>query len=245
MKTLIKVANLLIMFLPGLLYSQGINKNENAGKFVKAQEQILDQSSGSLSLLQGNKGGGGYFSAGFSGQMGMYLNDDWVPGYIVLNDGTSFDKLLLRYDIYHQQMQFIKDNDTLAVKQPCEIKYILLGDRKFIQTEFNNEGAIQNGYFEMLTDGDCKLLFRRLVKYHFTSDTGNENPRKDYAGEGQYFICKKGDHVARQILPARKSILSAFSDEEKNMKEFIKVNNLKIRTKADLKLVVEFYNSLK
>jgi hypothetical protein len=245
MKTLIKSATVLIMFLPLVSISQNNIKSANPGSETKSQEYIADRSAGSVSLIQGNVGGGGYFFAGFAGQLGMFLNEDWVPGYIVLNDGVSLDQIMLRYDIYHQQMQFVNKDDTLAISNPDEIEYILMDGRKFIFTVFNNDGAVQKGYFEVLTEGECKLLLRRFVKYHYLTSSDNDKHKDEYSGVSQYFVQKKEDRVARQIVPGRKSILCVFNDEEKKVREFIKVNNLKIKSADDLVQIVNFYNSLK
>ena len=52
------------------------------------------------------------------------------------------DNILLRYDIYHQQIQFIRENDTLAFSKPEEVKCFIFDNRKFVYADFQSNGVI-------------------------------------------------------------------------------------------------------
>jgi hypothetical protein len=192
---------------------------------------------------QGTKGGAHSPSAISEKNDGMYLEPGWMPGKVMLNDRSVIDNILLRYDIYHQQIQFIRENDTLAFAKPEEAEYFIFDDRKFIYSDFQSNDIIGKRYFEVLSDGNCKLLLHRTVKYHLDPDAHSNLADDLYIRESEYYILKKGD-IAKPVSAGRKSMLCAFKDKEEQVKEFIKDNNLKMNTCDQMQQVVEYYNSL-
>lgn len=179
----------------------------------------------------------------YSQETGMYLDEKWKPGFAVLADQTQLDNLLLRYDIYHQQMQFISAGDTMAYAHPEELDYLVIDGKKFIFQEYEKDNIRQTGYFEVLKDGDCQLLLMRSVTHHIHGDNLAGESREKYIRDIKYFV-KKDNLVAREIRACRKSVLHVFQDQEEAVRGFIKNNDLKMRSCEDLMQVVSFYNSL-
>jgi hypothetical protein len=173
----------------------------------------------------------------------MYLEPGWENGYVVLKDKTMMDGILLRYDLYHQQMQYIRDNDTMAFSRPEELDYLYIGDQKFIYTEFESEGVVKNGFFEVLHEGKCPLYLQRMVKYHLDPESEPQLKHDVYVRECGYFVKKSGE-MARPIKNNKKSILCAFKDKEEEVSKFMDDNDLSGKTCDELKLVIAFYNSL-
>ena len=190
-----------------------------------------------------NNAGGKYERYPYSRESGMYLNEGWSQGYASLKDRSRMDHLLLRYDVYNQQMQFISGTDTLAFSNPGELDYLQMDGKRFIYGPFEYEGVMDEGYFEVLKDGDCQLLLRRTVTHHIQKDGISGPGEEEFLRDVTYFI-KKGDQVAREIRTCKKSVLCAFKDEEEKVKEFMKTNDLKMKCCEDLMQVVAFYNSL-
>jgi hypothetical protein len=187
--------------------------------------------------------GGKYGKETFVEEEGMYLDEGWLPGYAVLMDKTCLDALYLRYDIYNQQMQFLHSTDTVAFAKPEELDYLYIGNLRFIFVEFNRAGVVEKGYFEVLADGDCKLLLRRSVTVHVKDIASDGSARDEYQRESAYFL-KKGDQPSFEIKASKKSVLAALQDEEQKVGEFMNNNKLKVDNAKDLIEVVGFYNSL-
>jgi hypothetical protein len=197
-----------------------------------------------MALLQdqGKTGGAAGESEKIS-QSGMFLEPQWTPGYVVIGEKSVIDELLLRYDLYHQQFHFIRGNDTMAFSRPEELLMICMGDKRFIYTDFEDDGVIRKGFFEQLSDEECKLLARHTVKYHM--DPG-ARPRLDedlYIQECGYYVKKKSD-PARPVRICRKGVLCAFREREDQIKAFMDDNGIKMKNCEDLRQVVDYYNSL-
>ena len=176
-------------------------------------------------------------------ETGIYLEPGWEKGYAVLKDKTMLDGIMVRYDLYNQQMQFIRNADTLAFSKPDELDYLYIGARKFIYSEYISEGIVKNGFFEVLHEGECPLYLQRSVKYHLDPETDNDLKNDVYVRECGYFVKKSGE-MAQPIKMNRKSILCAFKDKEEEVARFMDDNDLDGKTCDELKLVIAFYGSL-
>jgi hypothetical protein len=224
--------------------TEGIKKAETAPTPVeKPPKQPKNKQDIALIQEQGTTGGATNISNNPYISSGMFLEPGWMPGRVIIDDRNTLDIVMLRYDIYHQQMQFIRGKDTLAFSKPEEIKCFELEGKRFIYIDFESNGKIGKSYFEVLYDGNCKLLLHRTVQYHQYSESPLSQPSDLYNREYEYYISKKDD-VARPVRPSTKSVLNVFNDKEEEIRYFINDNNLKMNNSDHLKQVVAYYNSL-
>jgi len=223
--------------------NEGIKTASNPVQYDKSPMNAKITQDFAMVQEQGTTGGAPGPSAIADKNSGMFLEPGWTPGRVVLIDQSVLDNILLRYDIYHQQVQFVRENDTLAFAKPEEAACFILDNRKFIYTDYENGGLISKGYFEVLSDGNCKLLLRRMVKYHLDPDEHSNISDDLYVRESEYYIKKNAD-MAKPVRACRKSVLCAFKDKEEQVKWFIEENNLKMNTCDQIQLVVAYYNSL-
>jgi hypothetical protein len=172
-----------------------------------------------------------------------YLEPGWAQGRVTLIDNSVLDPIMLRYDIYDQQLQFIRESDTLAFAKPEEVVSFVLDNRNFVNIDYQKDDEIKKGYLEVLSEGNCQLLVRRIVKYHVTPETKPNLDEDVYVRESTYYISKNGE-TAKPIKACRKGVLCMFSDKEEQVKQFMNDNNMKMNTCDQLKEVVEYYNSL-
>jgi hypothetical protein len=192
----------------------------------------------------------GNISAGWKGSVreeeetGIYLIPEWVSGKVILKDNTTLENLKLRYNIYHQQMQFISEGDTLAFSKPEELNCLFLGDKKFIFIDFDNKGSVEKGYFELRADGRCQLLLRRSITYHLIDESVSANGKDPYMRSCDFYI-RKNNEIAKPIIPSKKTILNVLNDRQDTVREFINDNKLNMRNYDDFLLVINFYNNLK
>ena len=233
---------LVLLVFSGLLcFSQSGNDKQST---EKSQPQLTaTDPGGSSGMTVGQvqaKAGSNYRGTENIDHSTMYLFPEWKQGYVVLNDGGMIDDILIRYDLYHQQMQFVREGDTLAFSSPEELKYLSLDGMKFIYLSFDNKGAIDKGYFEVIHDGECMLLQRRVIKYHYSDAASSQT---EYACSNEYYV-RKENRLAKPVTACKKSVLCVFSDREEEIKAFMKSNDLKMKSCEELKKVVEFYDSL-
>ncbi|MCU0369894.1 MAG: hypothetical protein MUC31_00625 [Bacteroidales bacterium] len=223
--------------------NEGIKPVANPQEPVKTSMHSRTTQQMALMQEQGTSGGDASPAGMASTSGGMYLEPGWAPGRVLLSDGSVMENIRLRYDIYHQQIQFIKEKDTLAFSKPEEVKYFIFDGRNFIYSEFQKEDVTAKGYFEILTEGECKLFLHRSIKYHADPESDPNLKEEVYIRESEYFI-SRNDDVARPVRACRKGVLCVFKDKEEQVDEFMKVNNLKMKTCDEFIQVVQYYNSL-
>jgi hypothetical protein len=222
-----------------VVYSQGV-KDPVASKYYnedKVAAVSAENSGGGISdFTPANKG------SAFLGQLSsIYYSNCFEKGIVELVDGTTLDPVMLRYDLYYQQFQFLKEDDTMAFARPEELSGVYLGTKKFIYSAYINRDFLDSSYFEVISDGKCRLLRRHYIKYHLAEK--DPSVEKQYTYETRLFV-KKGREPATPLRKCRKAVCCTFSDRKDEVNQFIKTNGLKMRKTEDLVRVIEFYNTL-
>ncbi len=173
-----------------------------------------------------------------------FLNPEFNNGVLIFHDGTRIADKPLRYNLYTQQMQFIEGNDTLALGNPQQIKYIRIADRVFVYTNYLHKGEHRSGYFELLENGSCRLLKRWSALYHELDPDGNDTG----SDEGFYRDChcymQFFMNPATPVQVRKKHFLNSFASNSDDINALMKQENLKPKNEADLIKIVDYYNSL-
>jgi len=224
----------------GVYGQDEVNTLKRGTRAPEAQQQGVSD----IDLLSDSKSGSGISTTYLGIPGSMYLDDNFNKGKVVFSNETIWNDLMLRYNIYNQQMQYIKEDDTLAFAKANEIHELCIDDRTFVCTDFENDGVLNTGYFELLVSGECNLLLRRTVKYHLDG-SGTENPyEEEYIKSSTLFYQQEGK-PAQLLRSNKKCILKTFGDKEAEVNDFIKTNNLKMSSFQDIMMVVDFYNNIK
>jgi len=171
----------------------------------------------------------------------MYFGSAWPEGVINLRDGSNIKGRNLRYDIYADQMQMTDGKDTLAIAKPEEISSLSFDGHTFIYQPFECSGLVKEGYFEVIVPGKTELLLKRSITFHLKGD--DPNAKDKYYVSDCYFL-KKGDNPAIKVLCNKKSALEGLCEHRDEIDAYIKKTGKKVKTVADLKDLVNYYNSL-
>ena len=245
MKTSLISILLILVFVFGssLLYAQQQVPSQITSKYHRQLPPDLrpsDLGGGSTSESY-ISAAGGYAETGTEGS--MYYIDEWKPGRVMLRDNSVMDHIQLRYNIYARQMQYTDGKDTLAFANPEELQYVFFDDHLFIYTTYLDGTTISSDYFEVIAKGECKLLARKVVKFHQEFDESAKGGCKESYTKCCELYIKKGEEPARYVNCDKKSICSALSDKEEAVRAFIEENHLKMKSREDLTRVMEFYNN--
>ncbi len=189
--------------------------------------------------------GGLEYKNGLEGTPGSaYLNPDWQPGVIVMKDQTVIENLHMRYNLYTQQIQFVKETDTMAIGNPEDISKIRIADKEFVYIEYLDNNLVKSGYFELRQDGNCRLLKRWKAMYHLLDETTNNDEQTETFIKDCHCYLQLGDRPAFSAGNNKNQLLACFGNKSERVKEFMKKSNIKLKNEEDLKMVIKFYNSL-
>lgn len=245
MKRTIAMFLAFLIMIPFIARSQNEGVKPVANPAPSQKKPVYDRTTREMAMLreQGTSGGSPCPTGLPSESATCYLEPGWTSGHVMLNDNSLLEDLRLRYDIYHQQLQFVRDDDTLAFAKPEEVKCFMLGDRHFIYADYQVDNIIGHGYFELASEGKCRLLVRRTVKYHADPENKPNIEEDVYVKECSYFISKNGE-TAKPIKLNRKSVLAAFSDKQEQIRQYMADHDIRLNDCHQLKEVVDYYNSL-
>ncbi|MCF8298417.1 MAG: hypothetical protein K9J13_12795 [Saprospiraceae bacterium] len=179
-----------------------------------------------------------------------YLSNNFMLGNLIAENDTV--KALFRYNVFNQLMEIIYKDDTLNITSPFKLKEINFSNRKFIyccaiETKSNNQ-LLNSNYYEVITDGYCQLLLKRVKKldenaYVRNYMGGGGDGRAMYSTiESHYIRINRGEAV--KLNKNKKGVLSVLSDKELEIESFIEKEKIQFNKIDDIAKIIDYYNSL-
>lgn len=177
-----------------------------------------------------------------------YLSEEFVDGALTAADGTRIEGLKIRYDIYADEMQFILNADTASINRPLALRSLELEGKKFIYDVYQvSENVVAAGYFEVITEDELSLLFRRELELEYdvyVPNYGGGGGTKDFKfKKNNNLYVRQGRSAARKIYK-KKDFLNAITGHHDQVKQYIKANRISIRNQKELEDLVLYYNTL-
>lgn len=171
-------------------------------------------------------------------KLNYYLDETWQAGVYYTKTNTPVNGLLFRYNIYTDQIELrsVIDHNNMDI--------ISIGSKKFIYSQYLNEDSTQDeGYFELLVNGDCKLLIRRNIAYTERSDADNAYGSAASTKIVEKYYIKKNNDVAVVIDKSKESIANILSDKDA-FSNYIDDKLLIFITEKKLMEIIKHYNNI-
>lgn len=188
--------------------------------------------------------------------------DNFQDGKLVLNDSTVYELKMNYHQIYDEVLFISSKGDTLAVKEPETIAYVVIGTDSFY---YVNKGFVQKvTHFEA-----NNILAKRILKYIGKESKGPygvyspvsssynqpeiavtdlDHLRKMkndelllYVYHVQYYI---SDRFRNYYPVTKKNIFNIFSKNEKELKQYFKANDVNLNKYDDLNKLLTFIYGL-
>jgi hypothetical protein len=213
-------------------------------------DQHGDDHESDLRILNSDFSGMSEITDGLQNNLLSYLEKLRNDYEAQIND---FFKLngLFRYNLYAQEFELVYQKDTFAITAPFNVKSISISNMKFLYGLYvkrtGRHPHLGSAYFQVLSEGDCKLLMRHDVKIN----SGGGPITYSWAGGADVFVQyqqiyyqeTEGSEVIL-LKHRRKSIFRLFDDQAEEIKKFIRAENINIRDDAGLVRVFNYYNTL-
>ncbi|NVK53685.1 MAG: hypothetical protein HWD85_12185 [Flavobacteriaceae bacterium] len=210
-----------------------------------------------------NLRGGSSLSDGFKmnrkdTQGHQFLLNDWVEGFLVDNNGKMSSKKLLNLDIYNNNPTYKASNsqkDIFVIDNSLFSGFVLIDKNKkqyiFTKIEGNKfkRGKKETKYYQLLNAPKKSFILESIKKMKdpnasgWTSSLNNTKVAKFVKKEAYYILNSKGKY--EKIKLKESHILKALKDKKKQVKAYIKSNNINIKSPADVITVLDYYASLK
>jgi hypothetical protein len=175
-----------------------------------------------------------------------YLNDEFVDGEVFTTSKIRYEGMLLRYNIYNDEMEFKAENDQiLAIASPEGIEKIEYGDIKMVYSPYSDAKNSKNGFFIALREGKASLYKKPEIVYQEAKEAAaysDPKPAMFVRKPDKYYI-RTGNDAAR-LSNKKKDLPDLFPDHSSEIASFIKSNSINPNKEEDLKKLVDYYNSL-
>jgi hypothetical protein len=195
-----------------------------------------------LSLYTGKQYNDNY---GQIGDHQFFLDDYWEQGSVVFDD-QFYDSIYLKFDIYNDELlvEYFSDKGLAMtlVLQKTMISGFQLQGHTFIKLQVNSAATIKAGFYDQLVLGSNLSLYARRQK-EIVRTSGSNTLKDDFVQKDKYFLLKDDSYYP---VKNRGSVVHILEDHKKEVKHFIKSNNLRFQTEKDrdFTIVARYYESL-
>ena len=232
MKIKTALAGLLIALLfgaPGL--AQVFNHNGTNPKFQEMFHKTTLYINNDYANIEGNP----------------FVDKEFQTGTLQFKDSIVVSDILLRLNHYSDQIEFRENNQILGLGNPEDLVQVQFGAHTFIYSDYKEGNKNKNGYFEVLANGNVKLLYRResIVKREQVPASNYSGGNfKDYFRTAREYYLKTGAEPAHKIIKSQKSVFKFLPEKETELKKYIKTQHLRINKDKDLIKLINYYNSI-
>ncbi len=172
-----------------------------------------------------------------------YLFDNWVKGAVQLGNGVVYKDIFLMYDQVDDAISFTyKSNSTQAQRFVDPVVRFTIGDKVFRRDLLAKGQPMPEEFFEVLVDGETKLLRRTSKKVLNEVNHAVATKQKSIYTVVSYYLTVSGKLV--KLKNDKNSVLKALQKHQASIKSYIKDNNLDLKDEHDLEKLITYYNSL-
>lgn len=174
-----------------------------------------------------------------------YLKDDFETGEITLVDSTVFPDILLRYNIYNDQIEFQDEGKNYVIGTKILVKNITLGEDIFVVDLLETVNGERQGFLTLLADGEVKLLCKynmELTDRVPSKALQDPQPRKFVRKQDIYFV-KVGLQRINEIGSVKKLIIY-LENHQDELKTFSKKEKILSNNPEELAKLITYFNSL-
>lgn len=216
---------LILFLLTSFMFAQGTTKS---GQVMDANNSII--MGGQRTVYKGTP----YFS-------------DWLKGYLILDNNSKTNDMLLRYDMNKEQLEFQRKKKMFAISVEKINKYVIYATNRNIvfQNGFStdiDEDINKNTLFRVIYNGKYKLL-----AYHSSYldkniyEYNNANDLQEYRNTIEYFLVTPNGKF-HEVELKLKDILNILPGENENLKKYAAQNSLdEFYPEIQVRMILEFY----
>ncbi len=180
-----------------------------------------------------------------------YAEENFQSGNIYKNGKVVASNVALRYNVLRDELE-VKSNMSMADAQAKVLQrdtdiYVRILNDVFVYIKPTAEDS-KSGYFKVLYEGEKYHLYQKFTKEFIEGKKAINSVAQDvpptYKGDEElYLVPVNGKPI--ELSGSRNSKLKSFPTHNKQLKKYVKENNLNINKDYSLEKLVAHYNTLK
>ncbi|MBK6817786.1 MAG: hypothetical protein IPK94_09855 [Saprospiraceae bacterium] len=173
-----------------------------------------------------------------------YLNDTFKVADVYTTKGI-FKDVLVRYDVYRDWIEFLKNNQTFILDPSADLLKVDLHDQAWYVQPYEEGGRLKLGFFKMLVGDKVKLMVRKTVKFQdrklAKALEAKGTPPQYVPGKDQYYL--RVDTRPSELLYSAKKIADLLPDHKNSIASYIKRKKVSLK-EAELLELMAYYQKL-
>jgi hypothetical protein len=172
----------------------------------------------------------------------------WQRGYILMKGGKKSGELILRYDMWKNNVQFTRNKKIYMIPAKKISGFVIKttdGNITFKNGFKTDQKHInQNTFLRIIYDGNVKLLGHHtstLIKNIATYGTATK--KNKFIHHIHYFL-QTPNGAFHKVKLKRKDILDALPNYKKEVKNYAKKQHLSFEKKPDLKKILAYFDHI-
>jgi len=177
-----------------------------------------------------------------------YLTDQYLPSKVYFKDREKELSTKLRYNAYSNEFEFTLDNQRYVITNKTEIDSIEHLGHKFVyRTYVDQHGNDQEGFMARLVDGSCTLYKIYSIEFFEAeppqSGYDEAKPARFEEENPVYSLqCKDDSHPKAIESFRRGKFLNRYGSLEKELKRYMRDQNIRLYREDDLVQFIRYYN---
>lgn len=165
-----------------------------------------------------------------------YFND-WENAFLVVNEQEIYS-IKARYHIFDDTFYMLLNGQKKAI-YPHLIQGIVFRNRVFVSRKEMLDSGLKDGYYEVLSDGEKKLLKKYIYNYK-VDRKGNIK----LGNQKELIYTQHSQGLVREVDLAPNVFFDIFGENQVSIRTYAKENNLNLSKVNDLKNLFDYYNSV-
>ncbi len=178
-----------------------------------------------------------------------YLNDVWQNGSILIEKVHKIEIKKIKINCFQNQLEYEEDGKVYTpLKRYTEFIINDLDEnnnskKRIFRNEFISDQEFKT-YFEVLFDGETKLLQKYAVRIEEYAEPLSLNKIKRFNKIPQLYIYKSKNQSLIKIKKDKKTILNAFDNKSEQIAKYISSNDLIMKNEEDIVKICAYYDTL-
>ncbi|MCW0483290.1 hypothetical protein [Gaoshiqia sediminis] len=174
-----------------------------------------------------------------------YLNDDFVPGEVIVNDSIRIEDVPLRYNIYSDRIEFRNEHEQVLEidhsKQEFDFDF---GGHLFTIQDYLDHGESKRGILELMVDGHIRLYKRYLIDLKpATKAIGYQEAQPNrFTRQDDEYLVAEGQGIP-EIFRKQKDLLEKLKEIKPDIDQYAKNQKLKLKTDKGLIQLIQHCNN--
>lgn len=175
-----------------------------------------------------------------------FMNNDFTEGELYTVDGKRLENIMLRYNVFNDIME-VSFNESLFELSGELVKRVKLEDKTFDYLSYTIADKQRSGYLELLQEGEWRLYCYHAKKF---KEAQAQKAMEDKPSPPEFrnlplvYLVMNDERNTAIGFRNKKELANSFTDNNGEIRAYIKKHKLKHNNPSDLKELLKFVNTL-